>query len=404
MVRAIFLFCCVLTAAPGVAATDGIVRIGVLTSPLGVAGDLNGEGSILAAQMAVEDFGGMVLGKPVEIVAADHKNRPSVGATIARRWFEHGGADVIVDVPNASVAEAVRQVAREQHGLMIQSQAGILAHPECQSNIITWAFDGDLVTRNVLAALKERGRNAWYLLSSDTRHNAEIANAIQDVMQGVGVKLAGDYQFPYPAAAAQNTGPSLAEKLLAQGGTPIFLNAGPAATKSVAIRLRHELAGRRLPLIYSQSYPALRDNKNLKEIADELIYALPYRLDNAAMLAFSDRFSARADGRTPTMPQIGIYSAVTHYLRAVRVLGVDQPGESVGAKMQELPVYDPIFGKGKILPDGRRMGDIYITAYRAADAQDHVMGRRLHEDMARAAKIQPCRKPPASAPALPGAD
>lgn len=398
MVRAFLLLCCVLMAVPGVAATDHIVRIGVLTSPLGTSADAGGEGSVLAAQMAVEDFGGAVLGKPVEIVVADHQNRPSVGATVARRWLEHGGADVIVDVPNASVAEAVRQTVREHHGLMIQAQAGILAHPECQSNIITWAFDGDLVTRNVLATLKERERSSWFLLSPDTRHSAETAAAIQDVMHGVGVKLVGEHKFALPAAAESNPEPTLAEILLAHNGAVIFLNAGPAATKSVALRLHRELAGRRLPQIYSQSYLALRENKNLTEIADELIYALPYRRDNAAMIALSERFAARADGRTPTMLQIGIYAAVRHYLRSVRALGTDRPGELVGAKMQELRIDDPIFGKGAILPDGRRLGDVYVTSYRTADGRDHVMGRRSYEDMARAARIAPCGKPLESPP------
>ncbi len=389
--RAFIVFFCVLAAGPGTAATGDSVRIGVLTASLGVAGDLSGEGSVLAAQMAVEDFGSMVLGKPVEIVAAGHQNRPSVGGTIAQRWFEHRGADVIVDVPNASVAEVVRQIARDQRGLMIQGYAGILTRPECQSNIVTWAFDGEIVTRSIVAALKERGRHSWHLLSPDTRHSAETATSIHDIMKEAGANLVGSHRFPLSSTGdKQDTTALLADKLMAPNGTAVFLNAGPAATKSVALRLHRELGGRRLSQIYSQSYPALRDNKNLNEIADEIIYALPYRRDNAAMLAFSERFSARADGRTPSILQIGIYSAVTHYLRAVRALGTQHPGEAVGAKMQELPVSDPIFGKGKILPDGRRLGDIYVTAFRAADGQDHVLSRRSYDD--NMARISPCAR------------
>jgi branched-chain amino acid transport system substrate-binding protein len=383
MVCLIVLMCWVLAAVPVAAAEDRVVRIGILTSPLGGMEETNGEGMVLAAQMAVEDFGGTVLGKPIEVIAADHQNRPSVGATIARRWLEHGGADVIMDVPNASVAEAVRQTVREHHGLMIQSQAGILARPECQTNVITWTFDGDLVVRNLVAVMKEHDRENWLLLSPDTRHSNESAAAVQDVMRWSGGKLSGDYKFALPATAAEpNADKDLADKLLAAHDAVVFLNAGPSATKSAALRLHHALAGHRVAQIYSPSYLALRDGKNLTEITDELIYALPYRRDNPVVMALVERFALHADGRKPTPLQIGLYAAVAHYLHAVRTLGTDQPGELVGAKMEELPVNDPIFGKGMILADGRRIGDTHVMTHHTGDSRDQTLASWLYAEHA----------------------
>lgn len=369
-----------LVAVPALAgqsalSSDRTVKIGILTTHAGMMGEGNGGDALLAAQMAVEDFGGTVLDKPIEIVVADHQNRPTLGSSIARRWLEHGGADVILDVPNPAVARAVRQTVREHHGLMIQSQSGMLFQPECQSNVIVWSFDGALMTRSALAALKERGHTEWALLSPETRHSAETASEVREAMLALGIKLLAEHGFALPMPHGK-VDSGLAARLVARPELTLFLNAGPLAAKTLATHLHKELDGKRLPPLFSQSYLAMRDPGKLAALTDTVYYALPYHPDGAAVKELSARFARRDDGRMPSPIQIGIYAAVLDYLRAVRALGADRPGELVGAKMQELPINDPVFGRGAILPDGRRAGDVYVMAHRQGSMQDTVVAQR----------------------------
>ena len=385
MLRAISAVITIMLAWPVMAAEPQAarsLRIGVLVAHTSPSGEASGDGSVLAARMAIEDFGGKMFGLPVAIVTGDHHNRPSVGTTIARRWLEHGGADVIIDVPNPAVADAVRLAVVKHDGLMILSQTGIRTNMECQSNIISWTFDGALVARGAIAAMRKHDMSSWLLLSPDTYQRANAAGAMLEIMREANVAVDDSHQFTF-----RNRGPmeeqtgNLAEKLLEHPSAVIALNAGPLATKAVTKRLQQELADRRLPRLYSPLYPVMGDSAPaLAAIADELIYALPYQQDSPAVADFTQRFKSRADGRSPNVIQIGVYSAVRHYLRAVALLGSAQPGGQAGAAMQELPIDDPIFGAGTILPDGRRLGALEIMAHHPGITPDRILAHHAYDE------------------------
>ncbi|MEJ0062655.1 MAG: ABC transporter substrate-binding protein [Alphaproteobacteria bacterium] len=377
------------------AAAEGAeaVRIGVLTAKTGAHDETRGSGSVLAAQMAIEDFGGKALGQPIEIVTGNHQNRPSVGASIVRRWFQHGGVDVVVNVPNPGVAEAVREAVAEHHGLLIMSVRPFSSQPEhCQSQVITWGYDADWLARGAVKGLAGAGVRSWSLFGTSTRHGEEAMDSLAQIIAAAKGQVVAARKLPalrreYPSAH------SLVEDLHAANADIVALNMGPAALKAFSQDLHGELGGKLLPRIYSQAWPFADDEKQPPEIAGEVIYALPYE-DGEGARDFSSRFTARADGRKPNLLHLSVYAAILHYLKAVEALNADRPGELVGAKMQELPTEDAIFGAGAILPSGRRVGNIYLYAHHAADAdkKDELLSHLSYADMGGAAALAPCEK------------
>ncbi|AWB22975.1 ABC transporter permease [Methylobacterium currus] len=335
------------------------VKIGVLNDRSGVYADISGEGSVVAARMAVEDFRPLGHGLAVEIVAGDHQNKPAVGAALARVWYDREGVDAIFDVPTSSVALAVHQVTREKNKVFVDSGAGTadLTGPDCSPNTVHWTFDTVALANGTGGAMVKRGGDTWFFVTADYAFGEAVQRDTTALILRNGGQVLGSVKTPFPAS---DFAPSL-RQAQASGAKVIGLaNAGGDTIGAVreAARLRLTEGGQALAglLIFSSDIHALTP-----KVAQGLVLTEPFYWDlNDATRAFSDRFARRFGGRKPTAAQAGVYAGVLHYLKAVASLHVVDDGRRVVAKMKELPTDDPLFGKGTIRADGRKIHDMYL--------------------------------------------
>ncbi len=335
------------------------VKIGVLNDRSGVYADISGEGSVVAARMAVEDFRPLGQGLTVEIVAGDHQNKPAVGAALAKVWYDREGVDAIFDVPTSSVALAVHQVTREKNKVFVDSGAGTadLTGPDCSPNTVHWTFDTVALANGTGGAMVKRGGDTWFFVTADYAFGEAVQRDTTALILRNGGKVLGSVKTPFPAS---DFAPSL-RQAQASGAKVIGLaNAGGDTIGAVreAARLKVTEGGQALAglLIFSSDIHALTP-----KVAQGLVLTEPFYWDlNDATRAFSDRFARRFGGRKPTAAQAGVYAGVLHYLKAVAALRAVDDGRRVVAKMKELPTDDPLFGKGTIRADGRKIHDMYL--------------------------------------------
>jgi branched-chain amino acid transport system substrate-binding protein len=335
------------------------VRIGVLNDRSGVYADISGEGSVVAARMAVEDFKAAEKGLKVEIVSADHQNKPDVGASIARQWFDREGVDAIFDVPTSSVALAVHHVARERNKVLVDSGAGTadLTGTQCSPNTVHWTFDTVALANGTGGAMVKRGGDTWFFITADYAFGEAVQRDTTAVITGRGGRVVGAVKAPFPASdvsafltAARQSGAKVIGLANAGGDT---ITAVRQAAKLGITEGGQALAGL---LIFSSDIHALTPR-----VAQGLVLTEPFYWDlNDATRAFSDRFAKTFNGKKPTAVQAGVYGGVIHYLKAVEALKSAKDGGQVIAKMKELPTDDPLFGKGTIRPDGRKIHDMYL--------------------------------------------
>jgi branched-chain amino acid transport system substrate-binding protein len=335
------------------------VRIGVLNDRSGVYADISGEGSVVAARMAVEDFKAAEKGLKVEIVSADHQNKPDVGASIARQWFDREGVDAIFDVPTSSVALAVHHVARERNKVLVDSGAGTadLTGTQCSPNTVHWTFDTVALANGTGGAMVKRGGDTWFFITADYAFGEAVQRDTTAVITGRGGRVVGAVKAPFPASdvsafltAARQSGAKVIGLANAGGDT---ITAVRQAAKLGITEGGQALAGL---LIFSSDIHALTPR-----VAQGLVLTEPFYWDlNDATRAFSDRFAKTFNGKKPTAAQAGVYAGVLHYLKAVAALGSARDGGRVVAGMKELPTDDPLFGKGTIRPDGRKIHDMYL--------------------------------------------
>ncbi|MGE7417239.1 ABC transporter substrate-binding protein [Methylobacterium tarhaniae] len=335
------------------------VKIGVLNDRSGVYADISGEGSVVAARMAVEDFRQQARDLAVEVVAGDHQNKPAVGAALARVWYDREGIDAIFDVPTSSVALAVHQVTRERNKVFVDSGAGTadLTGPDCSPNTVHWTFDTVALANGTGGAMVKRGGDTWFFVTADYAFGEAVQRDTTALILRNGGKVLGSVKTPFPAS---DFVPYL-RQAQASGAKVIGLaNAGGDTIGAVreAARLRLTEGGQALAglLIFSSDIHSLTP-----KVAQGLVLTEPFYWDlNDATRAFSDRFARRFGGRKPTAAQAGVYAGVIHYLKAVAAVQGADDGARVVAKMKELPTEDPLFGKGTIRVDGRKIHDMYL--------------------------------------------
>ncbi len=346
--------------ASSVAALAGTpVKIGVLNDRSGVYADISGEGSVVAARMAVEDFRPLAHDLAVEVVAGDHQNKPAVGAAFARAWYDREGVDAIFDVPTSSVALAVHQVTRERNKVFVDSGAGTadLTGPDCSPNTVHWTFDTVALANGTGGAMVKRGGTTWFFVTADYAFGEAVQRDTTALILRNGGTVLGSVKTPFPAS---DFAPSL-RQAQASGAKVIGLaNAGGDTIGAVreAARLKVTEGGQALAglLIFSSDIHALTP-----KVAQGLVLTEPFYWDlNEGTRAFSDRFARRFGGRKPTAAQAGVYAGVLHYLKAVATLHRADDGRRVVATMKDLPTDDPLFGKGTIRPDGRKIHDMYL--------------------------------------------
>jgi branched-chain amino acid transport system substrate-binding protein len=339
--------------------SDGVIKIGVLNDQSGTYADLAGPGSVVAARMALEDFGAAKKGMKVEIVVADHQNKPEVGSSIARQWFDVDKVDAIVDVPTSSVVLAVNQIVKEKNKVLIVSTGATvdLTGKACTPNSLHWTYDTWSLANGTGTAVVKNGGNTWFFLTADYAFGHSLEQQTEAVVQKLGGKVVGKVRHPFPSSdmssfllQAQTSKAKIIG--LANAGADT-INALKQGAEFGIVKGGQQFAGL---LVFLTDVHSLGLN-----IAQGLLLTESFYWDlNDETRAFSKRFAKLHKGAMPTMGQAGVYSGVLHYLKAVEALKSDAAGDKVVAKMKELPTDDPVFGKGRVRQDGRKIHNMYL--------------------------------------------
>ena len=339
--------------------SDGVIKIGVMNDQSGTYADLAGPGSVVAARMAVEDFGAAKKGMKVEILVADHQNKPEVGSSIARQWFDVDKVDVIVDVPTSSVALAVNQITREKNKvLLVSTGASVdLTGKACTPNTAHWTYDTWSLANGTGTAVVKSGGNTWFFLTADYAFGHSLEQQTEAVVQKLGGKVLGKVRHPFPSADMSSF------LLQAQASKAKIIGLANAGADTInAIKQGAEFGIVKGGQQFAGLLVFLTDVHSLGlNIAQGLLLTESFYWDlNDQTRGFSRRFAKLHKGAMPTMGQAGTYSAVLHYLKAVEALKSDAAGDKVVAKMKELPTDDPVFGKGRVRQDGRKIHNMYL--------------------------------------------
>jgi branched-chain amino acid transport system substrate-binding protein len=341
--------------------SDGVVKIGVLNDQSGLYADLGGPGSVVAAKMAVEDFGGTVLGKPIEIVFADHQNKSDVGVTVAREWFEVGNVDMVIGFDHSAVALAVEQLASEKNRIAIAGAVGSTAFTgkSCTPLEASWIYDSYALTTSLAKAIVAEGRDTWFFITVDYAFGHSLEADAAAAVKAAGGKVLGSVRHPL------NTADFSSYLLQAQAsGAKVVAFANGGGDMVNATKQANEFG-----LTKNQSIVSLlvfiSDVHSMGlQAAQGLKFVTAFYWDrNEESSAWSKRFFER-QGRMPTMAQAAIYSAVRDYLGAIAAAGTDQ-AKPVMAKMREKPVNDFYVSNGRLREDGRLVHDMYFAQVKA---------------------------------------
>ena len=336
------------------------LKIGVMNDMSSVYADFQGVGSVIGAKMAADDFSAK-LGVPVEIVSADHQNKPDVGAAIARRWFDAESVDVIMDLPNSAVALAVLAIATEKNKAMIGSGAGssVMTGPKCSKNFVHWTYDTYALGNSIGKALTEQGGKTWFFITADYAFGKDLeANCAAAVVAAGGTVL-GSARHPLNTADFS----SFVLQAQASGADVVaFANAG--GDLSNAIKQAHEfnlapkqkLAGL---ILNVTNIPSL----GLDTVSGAVICTAFYWDFNDGTRAFAERFRALHPSKMmPNDMHAGMYAATEHLMKAMAQTKSADDGVKLVDAMKAIPTDDALFGKGSIRIDGRKMQPMYLLA------------------------------------------
>ena len=339
--------------------SGGVVKIGVMNDMSSLYADIGGPGSVTAARMAVEDYLKSSKSKlKVEIVSADHQNKPDVGSTIARQWYDVEGVDVIVDVPTSSVALAVNQVTRDKAKafLITGAASSDLTGKACSPNSIHWLYDTWMLANGTGSAIVKTGGDSWFFLTADYAFGHALERDTAEVVKKNGGKVLGAVRHPLNTQdfssfllQAQSSKAKIIGLANAGGDT---INSIKQAAEFGIVKAGQNLAGL---LVFITDVHGLGLNT-----AQGLILTEAWYWDlNDSTRAWAKRFASQNSGKFPSMNHAGVYSAVLHYLKSVEALNGDD-GSKVIAQMKKTPTDDPLFGKGRIRADGRKLHDVYL--------------------------------------------
>jgi len=348
--------------APGAAIaqiSDNVVKIGVLTDMSGPYADLAGPGSVTAAQLAVEDFGGKVLGAPIEVISADHQQKADVGASIARNWLDTQHVDMITDLTGSSVALAVQQLTKQagKVALFTAPSTTELTGKQCSPTGIHWVYDSYTNAVGPVSAMIKQGYDSWYFITPDYAAGYSLESNGMAAVKRFGGKILGSVRHPFPSADMS----SFLLTAKASGAKAIMLsNSGSDLIATIKQANEFGLTENGGPaLVAPQVFITDIDAVGL-EMAQGMTFVTAFYWDrDDKSRAFAKRFFARQK-KMPTMAQAGAYSAVTHYLRAIQAAGTDD-GKTVVAKMKEMPVDDLFGSNGTIREDGRKTHDMLLV-------------------------------------------
>jgi branched-chain amino acid transport system substrate-binding protein len=338
--------------------SDDLVRIGVLNDQSGLYADLGGPGSVVAARMAVEDFGGNVLGKPVEIVVADHQNKADIGAAIARRWFDAEKVDMAIGFDNSSVALAVERLAAEHDRIAIAGAVGSTAFTgkACTPTEASWLYDSYALTTSLARSVVAEGRDTWFFVTVDYAFGHSLEADATAAVLAAGGKVLGGVRHPL------NTADFSSYLLQAQAsGAKVVALANGGGDMINAIKQAREFGLTRGGQTVVSLLVFISDVHSMGlQTAQGLKFATAFYWDrDEESRAWSKRFMAR-HGKMPTMAQAGVYSAIHHYLKAIDAAGTDE-AKAVMVKMREIPVNDFYAKNAHLREDGRLVHDMYFA-------------------------------------------
>jgi branched-chain amino acid transport system substrate-binding protein len=334
------------------------VRVGILNDQSGAYSSITGQGSVAAARLAVEDMGGTVLGRNIEVVSADHSHKPDIGSSIARRWFDTEGVGAIFDVYSSGVSLAVQKIAEDKNKILVVSMAssGDIGGKSCSPNGMQWANDGYAVANLTVKGAASEQPNTWYFLTVDYTAGHSIERDARQMIEGAGGKTLGSVRFPIGSADFSSY---LLQAQASKARNVGFIGGGSDLTNSTkqADEFQIRAAGQRY-------VPFSMTTDDVIALSNKVTAGMPLVLsfywdETDETRAWTERFR-KAHGRMPTDPQANVYSAVLHYLKAVKAAGTTETGP-VLAKMKETPVED-FFTKGaRVRADGRLMRDLYYA-------------------------------------------
>jgi len=338
--------------------SDGVIKIGVLSDMSSLYTDLAGAGSVVAAKLAIEDSGIEKRGYKVELVSADHQNKPDIGSGIASKWYDAEKVDVIVDVPNSGVALAVNQITKDKGKAFLVSGAASsdLTGKACTPNTIHWTYDTWMLANGTGGAIVKTGGDTWFFLTADYAFGQALERDTEAVVLKNGGKVLGKVRHPLNT---QDFSSFLLQAQASKAKIVGLANAGGDTTNSIKqaaefgiVKGGQNLAGL---LVFLTDIHAL----GLPTAQGLIVTNTFYWDQNDQTRAFAKRFAALDKGIYPTMVHAGVYSSILHYLKAVEALKSDD-GTKVVAKMKETPTDDPLFGKGSIRADGRKIHPAYL--------------------------------------------
>ena len=347
----------VLLAPTESAAVGGAVKIGVLDDMSGPYSENTGPGDLLAVRMAVADFGGSVLGKPIEVVSADMQNKVDVGVGIARRWYEQEQVDLIIGIPHSAIALAVVRLAEEKNRLAMPTAAATaeLTGKACSAHSVHWVYDTYGQSKTIANAIVKQGGDSWFFITVDYAFGIALEQNASEFVKAGGGRVLGSARHPLNTADFSSY---LLQAQASKAKVVVMANGGTDLTNAIkqAKEFGLDKGGQRLAALLIQ-YPEVHA-LGLKT-AQGLLMASSFYWDmSPEARAFTDRFAA-AKGMPPTMIQAGTYGATLHYLKAVKAAGTDE-AKAVMAKMKEMPINDFMTRNGRIRVDGRVIRDMYL--------------------------------------------
>ena len=354
------------TPFAAVRAQAGALRIAVLNDMSSVYADYQGIGSVIAARMATEDYGGKAARRAIEILSADHQNKPDVGAAIARKWLDTEGVEMISDIPNSAVALAVSELTRDKNKVFVASGAGtsLLTGERCSPNTVQWTYDTYAQGHSIAKAILNRGGKTWFFVTADYAFGHDLEKQAADEVAKGGGKVLGNVRHPL----GQSDFSSYLLRAQASGaGVVAFANAGGDLINCLKQAAEFKLAPKQLltGLIF--------DVNGVQPLglqaAQGLLAIDPFYWDmNEGTRSWSRRFQERHPQKNmPNDMQAGVYASTLHYLKAVDKVGSASDGRAVVAAMKSMPTDDPLFGKGTIRQDGRKMHPMYLFEVKRPD-------------------------------------
>jgi branched-chain amino acid transport system substrate-binding protein len=342
----------------GAAQAETPIKLGVLNDMSSLYADISGPGSVVAAKLAVEDFAKINPDLKVEVIGADHQNKPDIGSNIARQWYDRENVDVILDTTTSSVALAVSEVTKEKKKIFIPSGGGTsdLTGKSCSPYTVHWTYDTWALANGTGSAMTKQGADTWYMLVADYAFGAALERDTTEAVTKAGGKVVGSVKHPLNSSDFSSF---LLRAQASKAKVVALANAGSDMINTIKQAAEFGLTqgGQSLAglLIFSSDVKALG-----LQAAQGLVLTEAFYWDQTdANRAFSKRFAEKFNGKMPTSSQAGVYSSVLHYLKAVTA-AKSKDSDVVMAKMKELPIDDALFGKGSVRADGRAIHNMYL--------------------------------------------